>query len=136
MNIAISDILREYRYYYRFCLNIYIAILFSKPKYRFVTCLNQTLEHLKLLRYSSVWLMVYHINRFNAIILLVCHLSKMGRLMPTHSEGSTKPTIRQNLFKEIFLNYLLPESIVADRGVQWNTEFFRELYDVADIRLK
>ena len=40
LNIAIFGILREYRCYYHFCLNIYIAILFCKPKHRSCTCLN------------------------------------------------------------------------------------------------
>jgi hypothetical protein len=75
-------------------------------------------------------------GKYNAIIVFVCHLSKMVRLVRTHSTGLTTRKFAQIFFEEIFPHYGLPESIVSDRGVQWNTEFFRDLCDVADIRLK
>ena len=51
------------------------------------------------------------------------------RLAPTHSEGQTAQKFAHMLLTEIPSQYGLPDSIVTDCGVQWNTDFFRELCD-------
>ena len=71
---------------------------------------------------------------FNAIVVFCCHLSKMCRLIATHTTLTTQGFVKL-FFKEVFPHYGFPTKIVSDRGQQWNSEFFRALCDAADIRL-
>ena len=71
---------------------------------------------------------------FNAIVVFCCHLSKMVRLIPSHTTLTTEGFV-DLFFREIFPHYGMPTKIVSDRGSQWNSMFFRSLCDRADIRL-
>jgi hypothetical protein len=73
-------------------------------------------------------------ERYNAIVVFCCHLSKMVRLIATHTTLSTEGFV-ELFFKEIFPHYGFPNKIVSDRGPQWNSAYFRALCDQADIRL-
>ena len=73
-------------------------------------------------------------EKYNAIIVFCCFLSKMVRLVPTHTTLTTEGFV-ELFFREIFPHYGFPTKIVSDRGPQWNSEFFRALCDKADIRL-
>ena len=73
-------------------------------------------------------------DKYNAIVVFCCHLSKMVRLVPTHTTLTTEG-FAELFFREVFPHYGLPTKIVSDRGPQWNSEFFRTLCDRADIRL-
>ena len=70
----------------------------------------------------------------NAIAVFVDHLSKMVRLVPTTTELSTAGFAKL-FFQHVFPHYGMPERIISDRGRQWNSQFFKELCDYADIRL-
>ena len=70
----------------------------------------------------------------NAILVFVDHLSKMVRLIPTRKDLKTEG-FAALFFQHIFPHYGMPERIISDRGQQWNSEFFKELCDYADIRL-
>lgn len=73
--------------------------------------------------------------QYNTIIMFMCHLSNIARLVSTHSDGLTTRKFATTFHGDIFPHYELPQSIVTDGSVQWNTKFFRDLRDVADIRL-
>ena len=73
-------------------------------------------------------------DKYNAIVVFCCHLSKMVRLVPTHTTLTTEG-FAELFFEEVFPHYGFPTKIVSDRGSQWNSEFFRMLCDKADIRL-
>jgi RNase H-like domain found in reverse transcriptase/Integrase zinc binding domain len=73
-------------------------------------------------------------DKYNAIVVFCCHLSKMVRLIPTHTTLTTEGFV-EIFFREIFPHYGMPTKIVSDRGPQWNSKFFRALCDRADIRL-
>jgi len=70
----------------------------------------------------------------NAICVFVCHLSKMVRLIATTTELTTEGFARL-FMKEVFPHYGFPVQIVADRGTQWNSEFFRALCKRAGVSL-
>jgi hypothetical protein len=72
---------------------------------------------------------------YDAICVFVCHLSKMVRLVPTHTTLDTRGFAK--LFvREIFPHYGMPSAIVSDRGRQWNSDFFREICSKTGIQLK
>ena len=71
---------------------------------------------------------------FNAIIVFMCHLSKMVRLVPCDTKLTTEGFARIFL-KEIFPHYGMPLNIVSDRGSQWNSEFFKAICDKLGVRL-
>lgn len=73
-------------------------------------------------------------DEYNAICVFVCHLSKMVRLIPTRTTLDTRGFAKL-FFREVFPHYGMPQVIVSDRGTQWNSEFFKELCDYANIRL-
>ena len=71
----------------------------------------------------------------NAICVFVCHLTKMVRLVPTDTTLDAAGFAK--LFvKEVFPHYGMPESIVSDRGTQWNSELFKAMCQVLGIKLK
>jgi hypothetical protein len=72
---------------------------------------------------------------YNAIIVFMCHLSKMVRIIPTHTSLDAKG-LAQLFIREIFPHYGMPLEIVSDRGTQWNNEFFQALCDEIGIKLK
>ena len=72
---------------------------------------------------------------YNAIIVFMCHLSKMVRIIPTHTTLDAKG-LAQLFIREIFPHYGMPTEIISDRGTQWNNEFFQALCDEIGIRLK
>ncbi len=71
---------------------------------------------------------------YDAILVFTCHLSKMVRIVKTTSDLSSRG-FAAKFFKHVFPHYGFPEQIVSDRGPQWNSEFFRDLCDIADMRL-
>ena len=73
-------------------------------------------------------------NQYNAIVVVCCHLSKMVRLIPTHTTLTTEGFV-DIFFKEVCPHYGMLSKIVSDRGPQWHSMFFRALCDRADIRL-
>lgn len=74
-------------------------------------------------------------NEYNAIVVFVCHLSKMVRLVPARTSLTTEGFAK--LFvREVFPHYGMPETIVSDRGTQWNSEFFHSLCERLNIKLK
>jgi RNase H-like domain found in reverse transcriptase/Reverse transcriptase (RNA-dependent DNA polymerase)/Integrase zinc binding domain/gag-polyprotein putative aspartyl protease len=72
---------------------------------------------------------------YNAIIVFMCHLSKMVRIVPTHTTLDAKG-MAQVFLREVFPHYGMPMEIVSDRGTQWNNEFFQALCDEIGIKLK
>jgi hypothetical protein len=72
---------------------------------------------------------------YNAIIVFMCHLSKMVRIIPTHTSLDAKG-LAQLFIREIFPHYGMPLEIISDRGTQWNNEFFQALCDEIGIKLK
>jgi hypothetical protein len=72
---------------------------------------------------------------YNAIIVFMCHLSKMVRIIPTHTSLDAKG-LAQLFIREIFPHYGMPMEIISDRGTQWNSEFFQALCDEIGIKLK
>ena len=65
---------------------------------------------------------------FNAIIVFMCHLSKMARIIPTYTSLDAKGMAKL-FIREIFPHYGMPMEIISDRGTQWNNEFFQALCD-------
>jgi hypothetical protein len=72
---------------------------------------------------------------YNAIVVFMCHLSKMVRIVPTRTTLDAKG-FAELFFREIFPHYGMPLEIVSDRGTQWNNEFFKALCDTLGIKLK
>ena len=73
-------------------------------------------------------------ERYNAICVFVCHLSKMVRCVPTHTTLSTKG-FAELFMREIFVHYGMPAGIVSDRGKQWRSSFFMEICRICGIFL-
>jgi RNase H-like domain found in reverse transcriptase/Reverse transcriptase (RNA-dependent DNA polymerase)/Integrase zinc binding domain/gag-polyprotein putative aspartyl protease len=74
-------------------------------------------------------------EEFNAIIVFMCHLSKMVRIIPTHTSLDAKG-LAQLFIREIFPHYGMPLEIISDRGTQWSNEYFQALCDEIGIKLK
>ena len=71
---------------------------------------------------------------FNAIVVFMCHLSKMVRLVPCDTDLDTMGFAKL-FIKEIFPHYGMPLNIVSDRGTQWNSEFFKAVCEKLGVRL-
>ena len=71
----------------------------------------------------------------NAICVFVCHLTKMVRLVPTHTTLDAAGFIRL-FMREVFPHYGMPEAIVSDRGTQWNNELFQGMCRALGIQLR
>ena len=70
----------------------------------------------------------------SAVCVFVCHLSKMVRLVPT-SNSLSAPGFAKLFFRNVFPHYGFPLQLVADRGPQWNSEFWKELCRLAGVDL-
>ena len=73
-------------------------------------------------------------DKYNAICVFVCHLSKMVRLVPCDTKIDAAGFAKL-FFREVFPHYGLPAKIVSDRGTQWNSEFFTALCVTVGIKL-
>ena len=62
------------------------------------------------------------LGKFNSILVVVDHLSKMEHYIPTHETITSKQVARLYL-DNIFCLYSLPESIVSNRGTQFTYRF-------------
>ena len=71
---------------------------------------------------------------FNAIVVFMCHLSKMVRPVPCNTDLDTMGFAKL-FIKEIFPHYGMPLNIVSDRGTQWNSEFFKAVCEKLGVRL-
>ena len=74
-------------------------------------------------------------REFNAICVFVCHLSKMCRLIPCKTTLNTRGFARLYI-REVFPHYGMPGAIVADRGPQWCSIFFKALCEEIGIDLR
>ena len=71
---------------------------------------------------------------YNAICVFVCHLSKMARLLPCDTSLDA-PGFAKLFFTSVFPHYGMPAKIVSDRGVQWNSEFWKSLCEAVGITM-
>ena len=72
---------------------------------------------------------------FDCIVVFVAQFSQMVRLIPSQSTF-TGSAFAKVFFQHIYPHYGLPLGICSDRGVQWNNQFFRDIYDHLEIQLK
>ncbi len=70
----------------------------------------------------------------DAICVFMCHLSKMVRLVATHTTLSAQGFAKLFML-HIFPHYGFPVTIVSDRGTQWNSDFFKAICVAAGISL-
>jgi hypothetical protein len=73
-------------------------------------------------------------EEYNAIVVFMCHLSKMVRILPSKTSLDARG-FASMFFREIFPHYGMPQRIVSDRGSQWSSEFFQAVCDRAGVRL-
>ena len=73
-------------------------------------------------------------NGFDAILVIVCLLSKMLRLIPTTSDLSSYGMAK--LFLEhVWRVFGFPEKVISDRGPQYASNFMRDLANMLGIKL-
>ena len=65
-------------------------------------------------------------NGFNAILVVVCRLTKMHHFIPYH-DTKTAEQLAELYARYIFPLHDLPKSIVSDRGLQFIARFWRAL---------
>ena len=73
-------------------------------------------------------------EKYDAICVFVCHLSKMARLIPTHKDLNAIG-FGKLFFKEVFPHYGMPYRIISDNGTTWKNEFFQSLCSESGIRM-
>jgi hypothetical protein len=73
-------------------------------------------------------------NGFNAILVVVCHLSKMAHFIATKDTADSLELAR--LYRDnIWRLHGLSEDITSDRGPQFVSDFWRELYTLLRIEV-
>ena len=72
---------------------------------------------------------------YNAILVVVDRFSKMIELIPT-CDTNTSSDLAEQLFKNVWKHYGLPDSIVSDRGPTFISQFTLELYKKLGIKAK
>ena len=71
----------------------------------------------------------------DSIMVVVDHgLSKGMVLIPCTKQGLTAQRTAELFIEYIFSHFGLPDKIMTDRGVQFDTEFFQELCQLMDIK--
>ena len=65
-------------------------------------------------------------NGFNAILIMVCRLTKMRHLIPCR-DTCTAEQLADLFAHHIFRLHGLPESIISDRGTQFTAKFWKAL---------
>ena len=71
-------------------------------------------------------------NRFNALLVVVDHLSKTAHYNKTTADINSKQ-IAQLFFDNIFRLHGIPNSVVSNRGTQFISEFTRALAELIGI---
>lgn len=72
-------------------------------------------------------------NGYNAILIVVCRLTKFRRIIPCKATCNAEELAR--LFRDnIWRLYGLPESIVSDRGTQFISAFWKHLCQILGTR--
>ena len=71
-------------------------------------------------------------REFNAILVYVDHLTKMGHFCPTITNVIAEETARFYL-RHVFKHHSLPNDVVTDRGTQFTSQFMTSLLQLCDI---
>src|SRR5271169_6826783 len=70
---------------------------------------------------------------YNAILVVVCRLSKQGIFIPCHTNDRSVDLV-QLFIIHVFSKHGLPANIVSDRGKLFVSKFWTSLCDCLDIR--
>lgn len=70
---------------------------------------------------------------FTAILVVVCHFTKMAHFIPTTNEV-TAEGVADLFHQRVWSQHGLPDRTVSDRGTQFNNRFLRRLYDLLGIQ--
>lgn len=70
----------------------------------------------------------------DAAYVVVCRLTKMVHLVPTHTTASAEDTA-ELFFKEVFRLHGLPSSIVSDRDSKFTSDFWQALFKLTGTSL-
>jgi transposase InsO family protein len=71
---------------------------------------------------------------YDAILVIVDHLMKMGIFIPTHT-GITAEELARIFLSNVFAKHGLPADIIADHRSEFTSEFWRSLSMVLGIKL-
>jgi len=71
-------------------------------------------------------------NGFNAILIVVCRLTKMHHLI-LYRDTYTAEQLADLFVRHVFHLHGLPESIISDRSTQFTAKFWKALYSILKI---
>jgi hypothetical protein len=72
-------------------------------------------------------------NGFNAILVVVCRLSKQAIFIPAHTTDTTEDLVQQ-FITHVFSKHGTPISIISDRGSKFVAEFWKKVCAALGIR--
>jgi hypothetical protein len=72
-------------------------------------------------------------NGYNAILVAICRLTKMGVFIPASTSDDAKTTAMR-FRRWVWRHYGLPKETISDRGVQFNNAFLKGLYEHLGIK--
>ena len=71
---------------------------------------------------------------FNAILVIVCRLTKFALFIPTDT-GLNSAGFAKLFVEHVACRFGLPEDIISDRDTRWIAEFWREAARLLKLRL-
>jgi hypothetical protein len=71
---------------------------------------------------------------YDAIMVVVCRLSKQAHFIPTHTTISAIDTAKL-FFKEIFCLHGMPKTLISDRDVRFTSKFWTSLFKLMNVGL-
>ena len=74
-------------------------------------------------------------NGFNALLVVVDHLSKVAHYIKTTSDINSKQ-IAKLFFDNIFRLHGIPDSVISDHGTQFVSQFIQALAELVGIQQK
>jgi hypothetical protein len=75
------------------------------------------------------------VHRFDALLVIVCRLSKGIILVPTHINAKTPDTAKL-FYSNFYCEHRLPNTIIFDHDGKFISDFWRELFIILSINLK
>ena len=72
-------------------------------------------------------------NGYDTILVIVCHLSKMGVVIPTVRDIDAED-LTMIFLVHVFLKHGTPTDIISDRGKHFISQFWRSLCRLLDIK--
>jgi len=74
-------------------------------------------------------------NGCNAILVVICRLTKMRHLVPCR-DSTTAEQLADLYIRHVFRLHGLPRTVVSDRGTQFVAKFWRTLCEILRIQTK